>query len=131
MGEKQTRHHEAPMGSWFTSPKTLMAQSMRRTARMVQLGAVSVCVNRVVCKTYKHPSKNKMIMETFLFDESCAAIMAGTGAKRMMALKKTCSDPMMMHDFLLWSSHFPGGWHMLIHPTSDQMYHIAISNIEA
>jgi hypothetical protein len=38
MGEKHARHHEAPMGSCETSPKTSMAQSMRRTARTVQLG---------------------------------------------------------------------------------------------
>jgi hypothetical protein len=41
MGEKQTRHQEAPMGSEFTSPKMLIAQSMRRTARIVQLMRVS------------------------------------------------------------------------------------------
>jgi hypothetical protein len=40
-------------------------------------------------------------IEAFFFGESCAAIIAGSGAKRMMALKKTCNDPMMMQDFLL------------------------------
>jgi hypothetical protein len=42
IGEKQTRHHDAPMGSELTSPNTLIAQSMRRTARMVQLRSVSI-----------------------------------------------------------------------------------------
>jgi len=44
IGEKHTRHQEAPMGSEVTSPKTLIAQSMRRTARMVQLlGVLDDC----------------------------------------------------------------------------------------
>jgi hypothetical protein len=49
MGEKQTRHHDAPMGSVFTSPKMLIAQSMRRTARMVQLEVVS----RFLCQLHR------------------------------------------------------------------------------
>jgi hypothetical protein len=80
--------------------------------------------------TYKHPSRNRIIADAFLFGESCAAYMAGSGAKRMTALKKTWSDPIIMQDFLLWSSHLPGGWHMFIQPTSDQMYQIAIRAME-
>lgn len=65
----------------------------------------------------------------FLADNSAANI-AGTGANRMTLLKKTCSDPMMIQDFLLCSSHFPGGWHMLIQPASDHMYQMEISPME-
>jgi hypothetical protein len=42
IGEKQTRHHDAPMGSELTSPNTFIAQSMRRTARIVALHVVSI-----------------------------------------------------------------------------------------
>lgn len=37
IGEKQMRHHDAPILSLLTSPKTLIAQSMRKTASMIQL----------------------------------------------------------------------------------------------
>jgi hypothetical protein len=37
MGEKSTRHHDAPIGSWVISPKMLIAQSIRSTAEMMQL----------------------------------------------------------------------------------------------
>lgn len=81
--------------------------------------------------TYKHPSRNKIMSEDFFFIESsCVVSRAGTGTNRITLLKKTCSDPMIMHDFLLWSSHLPGGWHMLIQPTSDHTYQIVMSAME-
>jgi len=80
--------------------------------------------------TYKHPSKNSTMVDALFFLDIWTCAMAGSGAKRVIALKKTCSEPMMMHDFLLCSSHLPGGWHMLIHPASDQMYHMAMSTME-
>merc|ERR1711964_480697 len=77
IGEKQIRHHDAPIGSSLTLPKTSIAQSIRRTARIVQ----------------KHPRRNKTITHAFFLPERSAAAMAGIGAKRMTLLKKTCSDP--------------------------------------
>jgi hypothetical protein len=131
IGEKQTRHHDAPIGSSSTLPKTSIAQSMRRTARMVQLRGVSKgCSDRRVGFTYKHPRRNKTITHSFFFPDRSAAATAGNGAKRMTLLKKTCNEPMMMHDFLLCSLHSPGGWHMLIQPASDQIYQIAMSAID-
>jgi len=131
IGEKQIRHHDAPIGSSLTLPKTSIAQSIRRTARMVQLCGVSKSyLERVLSFTYKHPRRNKTITHAFFLPERSAAAMAGIGAKRMTLLKKTCSDPMMMHDFLLCSLHSPGGWHMLIQPANDQMYQIAMSAID-
>jgi hypothetical protein len=52
--------------------------------------------------TYKHPSKKIIVVEHLPSEEKRAANIAGSGAKRMTALKKTCSDPMMMQAFLLW-----------------------------
>lgn len=131
IGEKQTRHQDAPMGSTLTSPNTLIAQSMRRTARIVQLGMVKKIGSDLERGlTYKHPRRNKTMTDHFFLADSSTAINAGTGAKRMTLLKKTCSDPMMIHDFLLCSSHFPGGWHMLIQPANDHMYQTAMSPME-
>lgn len=109
MGEKQTRHHDAPMGSVLTSPKMFIAQSMRRTARMVQLGIISRLYMDCTRSTYKHPRRNNMRNDAFFCFGSWAAATAGNGAKRMTALKKTWRLPIMIHDFLLCNSHLPGG----------------------
>jgi hypothetical protein len=69
---------------------------------MVQLLAVSKVV--LVAEeglTHKHPRRNNAKKDHFFFTESWAAYTAGSGAKRMMLLKKTCNEPMIMQDFLL------------------------------
>jgi hypothetical protein len=116
MGEKQARHQEAPMGSELTSPKILNAQSMRRTARTVKLGFVSgdLWYDKCACETYKHPSRKRINTEIFFLLGNWAVKKAGKGAKRMMTLKKTCREPIIMQDILLCSSHLPGGWHVFI-----------------
>jgi hypothetical protein len=81
MGEKQMRHQDAPMGSSFTSPNTLIAQSIRRTARIVQLdNVISFYLEGLAAVTYKLPSRNKTMTDHLLFADSSAAMIAGTGA---------------------------------------------------
>jgi hypothetical protein len=59
MGEKQTRHQEAPIGSESTSPKMVIAQSMRRTARIVQLSNVSEYYQEVHWSDLQASKKNE------------------------------------------------------------------------
>jgi hypothetical protein len=101
-----------------------MAQSMRNVAATVQLRMPlsAADISRSEGETYRHPSNSRTMVDAFIFLESCALKMAGSGATRMTELNKTCSAPMMMHDLLARRLHLPGGWHLLIHLLHDQMY---------
>lgn len=68
---------------------------------MVQLVLLATYTSSFSFETYKQPRRNNTRVEAFFLLESWAPNTAGSGAKRMTALKKTWSEPMIMHDFLL------------------------------